>query len=147
MIKHKVPLRLDDNSPRCTYPEKDTTENAFLEKSTLPNVKCIFKFNILIYSQKSDLLIYFEKRGRVLHKVPYFLNFKWEVEVYLYFLFSLTLHLSYYLLQPFCKFCQYTTYTTTKDLLRSYCFSLLDLCRKCNLKNIAFILGHFREIQ
>ena len=24
-----------------------------------------------------------------------------------------------------------------KDLLRSYCFSLLDLCRKCNLKNIA----------
>ena len=24
-----------------------------------------------------------------------------------------------------------------KDYLRSYCFSLLGLCRKCNLKNIA----------
>ena len=29
---------------------------------------CKFKFNILIYSQKSDLLTYFEKRRRVFHK-------------------------------------------------------------------------------
>ena len=27
-------------------------------KSTLPNVKCKFKFDVLIYSQKSDLLTY-----------------------------------------------------------------------------------------
>ena len=62
---NKVPLRLDDTSPRCTYPAKDTTENAMLQKSMLPNVKCKFKCNILIYSQKPDLLTYFEKGGRV----------------------------------------------------------------------------------
>ena len=64
----RVPLSLDDTSPRCTYPAKDTTENTMFQKSTLPNVKCKFKFNISIYSQKSDLLTYFEKRRRVLHK-------------------------------------------------------------------------------
>ena len=36
--KIKVPLRLDDTSPRCTHPGKDTTENAMLQKSRLPNV-------------------------------------------------------------------------------------------------------------
>ena len=66
--KVKILLRLDDTSPRCTYPPKDTTENLILQKLTLPNVKCKFKFNILIYSQKSDLLAYIEKRRRVLHK-------------------------------------------------------------------------------
>ena len=66
--KIKVPLRLDDISPRRTYPAKDTTENAILQKSTLPNLKCKFKFIILIYSQKSDLLTYFEIRGKALHK-------------------------------------------------------------------------------
>ena len=66
--KIKVPLPLDNTSPRCTYPAKDAIENAMLQKSTLLNVKCKFKFNILTYLQKSDLLIYFEKRRRVLHK-------------------------------------------------------------------------------
>ena len=37
------------------------------QKSALPNDKCYYKFNILIYSQKSDLFTYFEKRRRVLH--------------------------------------------------------------------------------
>ena len=73
--KIKVPFRLDDTSPRCTYLGKDTTENAILKKSTLPIVKCKFKFNILIYSQKSDFLTYFEKRGRVYTKIAY-VNFK-----------------------------------------------------------------------
>ena len=77
----KVPLRLGDTSPRCTYPAKDTTENAILQKSTLPNVKCKFKSNILIYSQKSDLLTYFAKKGRVLYKTTVLSK-----------LFSLTLH-------------------------------------------------------
>ena len=54
-------------SQRCTYPAKDTTENAMFQKSTLPNDKFNFKFNILMYSQKSDLFTYFEKRRRVLH--------------------------------------------------------------------------------
>ena len=45
--KLKVLSRLDDNSPTCTYPAKDTTENTMLQKSTLPNVKCKFTFNIL----------------------------------------------------------------------------------------------------
>ena len=58
--KIKVSLRLDDTSPRCTYPAKDTTGNAVLQKLTLRNVKRKFKFNILIYSQKSRLLTYFE---------------------------------------------------------------------------------------
>ena len=66
--KVKVPLRLDDTSPTCTYPAKNTKENTILQKPTLSNVKCILKFNILIYSQKSDLLNYFEKSGRILHK-------------------------------------------------------------------------------
>ena len=47
---------------RCTYPAKDTTENAVFHKSTLPNDKCSFKFNMLIYSQKPDLFTYFEKK-------------------------------------------------------------------------------------
>ena len=68
-----MPLR-DDSSPRCTYPAKDTTENAMLQKSAMPNLKCKFRFNILIYSQKSDLPTYFEKRRSIL--VFYFLNFK-----------------------------------------------------------------------
>ena len=54
-------------SPRCTYPAKDTTENAMFQKSTLPNDKFYFKFDILIYSQKSDLFTYFEKTKEVLH--------------------------------------------------------------------------------
>ena len=111
--KIKVSLHLDDTSSRCTYPAKDTTENALLQKSTLPKDKCKFKFNILIYSQKSDLLTYFEKRRRVFHKGT--VLSKWEAEVYLYFLFSLTLHLTYYLFQPFCKFCQYARYTTSNE--------------------------------
>ena len=47
--KTKVPLRLDDTSPRCTYPAKDSTGKALLQKSTLPNDKSKFKFNTLIY--------------------------------------------------------------------------------------------------
>ena len=54
-------------SPRCTCPGKDTTENATFQKSRLPNDKCNFKFNTLIYSQKYDLFTYFEKRRRILH--------------------------------------------------------------------------------
>ena len=78
--RRTYPVRLDDISPRRTYPAKDTTENAILQKSTLANAKCKFKFNILIYSQRSDLLTYFEIRGRVYTKVAYFLNFKWDAE-------------------------------------------------------------------
>ena len=44
----KVLLRSDDTSPTCTYLAKHTAENAMLQKLTLPNVKCKFKFNILI---------------------------------------------------------------------------------------------------
>ena len=54
-------------SPRCTDPAKDTTKNAIFQKSILPNDKCNFKFNNLIYSQKSDLFTSFENRRRVLH--------------------------------------------------------------------------------
>ena len=115
--KIKIPLHLDDTSPKCTYPAKDTTENGaeMLQKSALPKVKCKLKFNILIYSQKSGLLTYFEKRKRVLHKgfIPYFLNF---TEVYLYFLFNLTLHLTYFF-QSFCRFCQYARYITSNERL------------------------------
>ena len=60
--KIKVHLRLDDTSPRCTYPAKDAAENAMLQRSTRPNDKCKFKFNILTYSQKSYLLTYFAKK-------------------------------------------------------------------------------------
>ena len=66
--KIKVHLRLVNTSLRCTNPAKDITENAILQKSMLPNVKFKSKFNILIYSQKSDLLTYCEKRRMVLHK-------------------------------------------------------------------------------
>ena len=66
--KIKVSLCLDDTSPRCTCPAKATTKNAILQKSTLPNVNCTFKFNALRYLEKSDLLTYFEKRKRVLLK-------------------------------------------------------------------------------
>ena len=52
----------------CTYPAKDTTENVMFQKSALLNDKCNFNVSILIYSQKSDLFTYFEKRIRVLHK-------------------------------------------------------------------------------
>ena len=70
-------------------------------------------------------------------KVPYVLNFKRQGEVLLYFLLSLTLHLTYYLFQPFCKLSQYARYTRQmKDYLRSYYFNSLNLCQKCNLKNI-----------
>ena len=113
--KIKVCLRLDDTSPGCTYPAKDTTENSMLKKLTLPNVKCKFKFNILIYSQKSDLLTYFEEGFYT--KVQYFLNFKWETEVYLYFLLSLMWHLTYYFFQPFRRFCQYARNTTSNERL------------------------------
>ena len=46
--KTKFLLRLDDTLPMCTYPAKDTTENIMFQKSTLPNVKFKFKFNIII---------------------------------------------------------------------------------------------------
>ena len=36
-------------------------------------------------------------------------------------------------------------YTIMKDLLRSYCFSLLELCRKCNLKKKALTWVTLRE--
>ena len=47
-------------------------------------------------------------------KLPYLLNFKWATEFYLYFFFSLTLHLTYFL-QPFCIFYQYAGYTTSNE--------------------------------
>ena len=80
----KVLLRLDDTSPTCTYLAKHTAENAMLQKSTLQNAKCKFKFNILIQSQKPDLVTYLKEEG-IYTKVPYFLSFKFETEVYLYF--------------------------------------------------------------
>ena len=43
--KIKAPLRLDGTSPMCTYRPKDTTENAMVKKSTLPNVKCKINLN------------------------------------------------------------------------------------------------------
>ena len=64
--KIKVSLRLNDSSPRGTYQAKDITENTMFQKAILPNDKCKFKLNMLIYSQKSDLLTYFEKTRRAL---------------------------------------------------------------------------------
>ena len=111
-----------------------------LQKSTLP----MFSVNLNLISQytRKNLIcsLTLKKEEGFSTKVPYFLNFKWEAEVYLYFLFSLTLHSTFYLFQPFCKFCQYaSTPHQMKDYLRSYCFSSLDLRQNRNLKNIALI--------
>ena len=37
--KTKFLLRLDDTSPMCTYPAKDTTENVMLQKSNCYMIK------------------------------------------------------------------------------------------------------------
>ena len=82
--KLKVLLRLDDTSATCTYLAKHTIENAMLQKSTLQNAKCKFKFIILIQWRKPDLLTYIKEEW-IETKVPYFINFKLETEVHLCF--------------------------------------------------------------
>ena len=52
-------------------------------------------------------------------------------------LFSFQFAFKLLIISTFFKFCHYARYTTMKYLLRSYCFRLLDLCRKRNLNNIA----------
>ena len=85
--------------------------------------------------QKYDLLTYLKKGFYT--KVSYVLNFKWEGEVLLYFLFSWALHLTIICFNLFANFVNMQdTSHQMKDYLRSYCFSSLDLCQKRNLKNI-----------
>ena len=99
----------------------------------LLNVKCKDKFNILIYSQKSNLFTYLKKEEGFYTKLSYFLNFKWETEI-LSFHFDIAFNLLF--VSTFLQILQDTPHQV-KDYLRSYCSNSLDLCRKSNLKNIA----------
>ena len=113
-----------------------------LHNSTLPNVKCKFKFNILIYSQKSNFLTYFEKRRRILHKDTVLSKLWMRDRSLPLFPFQFDIAFNFLLISTF--FSNFVNMQETphqmKDLSRSYCFSSLYLLQKRNLKNIVLTL-------
>ena len=100
-------------SSRKSYQNLRKLQGKYLRRSFV----IVKSFFVVQYTRKNLICSLTLKKEGFYTKVPYFLNFKWEAEVYIYFLFSLTLHVTYHFFQPFRRFCQYARYTTSDERL------------------------------